>query len=103
MPKGAASNRLMLHWPALAVAYARTGRQDKAREILKVLENDWKKNAYVLALTDTELGRHDKAIALLETCLSSHDDRMVWIKVEPRFAPLRSDPKFQAIIANMNL
>ncbi len=91
---------------SMAVAYARTGHQDKSSESLKLLENKSKADtasAFLLAMADSDFGRTDKAIALLERCFGSHDDRMVWIKVEPQFDPLRSDPKFRSIIANMNL
>jgi DNA-binding winged helix-turn-helix (wHTH) protein/TolB-like protein/tetratricopeptide (TPR) repeat protein len=90
----------------LAVAYARTGQQAKANELLAYLESRAKtdsETAYRLALACSDLGRKEEAIRLLEGCLQAHDDRMVWLKVEPRLDPLRSDERFQALLRKMNL
>ena len=90
----------------LAIAYARTGNTSKATEILAQLETRAKTNseaAFRLAQAHAELGNADRAIALLQYCLKAHDDRMVWIKVEPRFESLRSDPRFQEILRQMRL
>jgi hypothetical protein len=54
-----------------------------------------------MALSD--LGRKEEAIHFLEGCLQAHDDRMVWIKVEPRFDPLRNDERFRTLVRAMNL
>ena len=43
----------------------------------------------------SDLGRKDQAIRLLEVSLEAHDDRMVWIKVEPRFDSLCDDVRFR--------
>jgi hypothetical protein len=34
---------------------------------------------------------------------SAHDDRTVWIKVEPRFDSLRDDDRFKALLRKMKL
>ena len=59
--------------------------------------------AYRLAMADSDLGRVNKAILLLQKCLEAHNDRMVWVKVEPRFDSLRNNPRFQEILRKMNL
>jgi len=58
---------------------------------------------YRLALAYSDLGRKDEAIALLKDCLTAHEDRMVWLKVEPRLDPLRDDPRFLQLLRKMNL
>lgn len=90
----------------LAVAYQRLGRNERSRRLLSALEESFPKDAYVayhLAMAYADLGNNAKAIELLELCLRARDDRLLWIKVEPRFVPLRDDPRFQAIIRKMNL
>ncbi|HYJ89731.1 MAG TPA: winged helix-turn-helix domain-containing protein [Pyrinomonadaceae bacterium] len=90
----------------LSSAYALNGQMDKAKETLKPLEENAKRNAeasYRLSLVYADLGRNDDAIRLLQKCLDARDDRLMWIKVEPRFDRLRDDPKFKEIIKKMNL
>ena len=56
-----------------------------------------------LAMACSDLGRKEEAIRLLKECLQAHEDRMVWIKVEPRFDPLRTDERFRTLLRKMNL
>jgi thioredoxin-like negative regulator of GroEL len=90
----------------LAVAYARTGQEAKSKELLAYLESRAKTNseaAFRLAMALSDLGHREEAIRLLEGCLQAHEDRMVWIKVEPRFDPLRNDERFRTLLRTMNL
>ncbi len=90
----------------LATAYHKTGQTDKTSEmrnrLKKMAEND-PKSLYFLALTDSEIGRTDEAIAALQKCLELREERMVWTKDEPRFADLRNDSRFQELLRKMNL
>jgi DNA-binding winged helix-turn-helix (wHTH) protein/TolB-like protein len=89
-----------------ALAYARTGQLDKAREIVAFIKQEATVNpaaAYRLATIYAALGRSDEAIALLERCYAVRDDRLVWLKVEPFFDSLRGDPRFQELLRRMNL
>jgi len=90
----------------LAAAYTRTGqvekRNEKLRQLQELAETD-SKALYSLAQNYSELGRASEAIAALERCFDLREERMVWLKVEPRFADLRNDPRFQAILRKMNL
>ena len=89
-----------------AIAYARTGQADKARGIIDRLKQEAARStetAFRLASINAELGRKDEAIALLEQCYAARDDRLVWLKVEPFFDSLRSDPRFQDLLRRMHL
>jgi tetratricopeptide (TPR) repeat protein len=85
----------------MAVALARLGRKDEAAAILKTLA-ETASQTYVppshLALVETALGNRGAAIAQLEAALSVRDARLVFLKVDPKWDDLRSDPRFQSIM-----
>lgn len=47
-----------------------------------------------LARIHTGLGEHDEALRWLEQCVSDRSESVLWLKVDPSFAPLRNDPRF---------
>lgn len=47
------------------------------------------------------LGRHDEALALLQRAIDQHSSRMLWLRVDPRVDPIRSDAKFQTLLAGI--
>lgn len=90
----------------LAIAYSQTRQDAKAKEMLDQLKRAATTDShalYRLAMVHAELGRREAAIAFLERALVEHDDRMVWIKVEPRFDSLRDDERFKALLRRMKL
>ncbi len=90
----------------LATAFFKTGQLNEAGKIrtrLKKMAETDPKSLYFLALSDSETGRIDEAVAALEECLDLREERMTWSKNEPRFAALESDPRFQEILRKMNL
>jgi len=91
---------------SLAIAYSRTGETAKAEVMLDHLKQKSKTSTealYRLAEVHGELGHKDEAIALLQKCLESRDDRMVWLKVETNFDSLRNEPRFRQILSQMSL
>ncbi len=90
----------------LAASYYKTGEIEKSDIILKQLEtlslND-SKALYSLAMNYAETGRHSDALAALEKCFDEHEERLVWIKNEPRFVSVRINVRFQNILKKMNL
>jgi tetratricopeptide (TPR) repeat protein len=89
----------------LGHAYAAAGRIAEARNSLEMLRA-LAKSQYVLpygfAMIHTGLGEYDEAIEWLE---KAYDERNLWmpfLQVEPRFDPLRSDPRFQDLVRRMN-
>lgn len=90
----------------LHAAYYKTNKHDKAGETLIRLETLAQKDTkalYSLAMNYAELGRTDEAIVNLERCLSEKEERVVWMKVEPRFESLKDDIRFQQFIKKLNL
>lgn len=90
----------------LATSCHRIGQADKRDETLRQLKELAKSDSkalYSLAENYAELGRFDEALAALERCFEVREERMIWVKVEPRFANLKDDPRFQEILRKMNL
>ncbi len=90
----------------LAAAYALNGQKEKAEPIIRVLAGEAEHSgeaAYRLSLDYADMRRNDEAITCLQKALDTRDDRLMWIKVEPRFDHLRGDARFQDILKQMNL
>ncbi|HET9983961.1 MAG TPA: BTAD domain-containing putative transcriptional regulator [Longimicrobiales bacterium] len=90
----------------LGQALALVGRIDEARDILRRLE-ERAATAFVahyhVAYVHTGLGDHDRAIDLLERAFDERAGAVYAIKGSFLFAPLRSHPRFRALLARMNL
>jgi TolB-like protein/Flp pilus assembly protein TadD len=59
--------------------------------------------AYYVALLETALGNRDAAIVELEAACEQRDPWLDTIGVDPRFAPLRIDPRFGSILNRLRL
>jgi len=72
----------------------------------RVKESEKKKTRYVspyyLAQFHVELGDNEAAIDELERGIEERDTAMIHVKEDPRFDPLRSNPRFTAIVQKMN-
>jgi len=73
------------------------------RERLRRLDRTRFVPAYSLALLDTGLGDRDSAFAELEAACEQRDPWLDTLGVDPRFAPIRSDPRFGAILNRLRL
>ncbi len=51
----------------------------------------------------TGLGDRAEAVAWLDKAYEERSSWLVWIKVEPRFDPLRAEPRFAALLSRMRL
>jgi predicted negative regulator of RcsB-dependent stress response len=50
---------------------------------------------YKLASIESRVGRHDEALATLETLLGiPFYVSPAWLRIDPNFAPMRGDPRF---------
>ncbi|MEP6703452.1 MAG: tetratricopeptide repeat protein [Acidobacteriota bacterium] len=58
---------------------------------------------YNIALVQNALGEQEKALDFLEKAFDEKDVRIVFLKVEPRWNDLRSDPRFIDLMKRMNL
>ncbi len=57
---------------------------------------------YNFALVYNALGQSDMALKYLEKAFAEKDVRMVWLKVEPKWNNLRSEPRFINLMKQMN-
>jgi len=91
------SNRVLM-----AAAKAQSGDKDAADRMLAELE-EASRNREIpgaqRAVLYTSLGNRTEAIRCLEQSVADHDSQDVaWIKVYPKWDPLRGDPRFEALV-----
>jgi Flp pilus assembly protein TadD len=85
----------------LGYALAKSGRRAEARaelEALLKLSAERYIPPYNFAMIYNGLGERDKTLAWLERGVEQRDPRMVFLKVEPKWNNLRSDPRFQDLM-----
>jgi DNA-binding winged helix-turn-helix (wHTH) protein/TolB-like protein/Flp pilus assembly protein TadD len=90
----------------LSSSYQKTHQTEKADETLRQLEQlaqSDTKALYSLAVNYAELGRTDDSVWALQKCYEQREERMVWLKVEPRLAKIRSDSRVQDLLARLRL
>jgi serine/threonine-protein kinase len=56
-----------------------------------------------LAVASLALGEKEQALDWLEKGYEDRNWWMPWLKVEPRFDPLRSEPRFQGLVRRVGL
>lgn len=92
---------------ALGYAYARSGQRDEAIKILNQLQERAKRGEYVLPLGIAwiyiGLGDKDQAFGWLDKSFEERSGGMRVIKTNPIYDPLRSDPRFTALLKRMRL
>jgi TolB-like protein/tetratricopeptide (TPR) repeat protein len=78
------------------------GREQAANEALHKLESDYTIGfAYQIAQVYAWRGNKDKAFEWLDRCLELHDAGLARLQYDPAVDPLRSDPRFAALVAKM--
>ena len=85
----------------LGYALAKSGKQAEARALLAELlkaSNERYVSLYNIALIYNGLGDRDQALAWLERGYEQRDQRMTFLKVEPKWNNLRGDPRFQDLM-----
>ena len=90
----------------LAYAYALSGRRGEAENNLAELQ-ELRKDQYIspgqLAIIYIWLGEKDKAFEYLEEANKFYDLNIMRLKVERRFDPLRSDPRFADLVRRIGI
>jgi tetratricopeptide (TPR) repeat protein len=88
----------------LGNAYARAGRTAEARAILPKLKDHIDKTGigrYEIALVYAGLKENDNAFDWLEKAYQARDKGLTYLKIDPCMDPLRSDPRFQSLVARV--
>jgi TolB-like protein/Tfp pilus assembly protein PilF len=88
-----------------ASAIAAAGQRAEAEALLQTLQQLAKQRwvcPYELGTTYLALGDKDQALRELKNAYQAHSICMVWAKDDPRLDPLRSEPRFQAILQRMS-
>ena len=91
---------------ALARAYALAGKREEAKKRLAELL-ELSKQRYVspgsIGLIYAALGDKDQAFTWLDKAVEAYDLVTARLKVDSRFDPLRSDPRFPDLVRRVGL
>jgi DNA-binding winged helix-turn-helix (wHTH) protein/Flp pilus assembly protein TadD len=88
---------------ALAHALAIAGRRVEAEILMEQLKGMRGVSRYWLAIVNTALGASDAAFESLQEACKNREAWLVWLKVEPRYDPLREDPRFPRLLRRIGL
>jgi len=89
---------------SLGHAYALSGRQDAARNVLEELQRQSRSSyvpPYNIAMIYAALGEKDHALDWLEKGYEARDVHMIFLKVDPKWDSFRTDSRFQNLLERM--
>jgi tetratricopeptide (TPR) repeat protein len=98
---GGASN---MRRASLGHMYGVAGKAAKARGILAALSEAATQRyvpSYWFALVYTGLGEHEQALSYLERAYVERSTVLAYVRIDPRLAPLRTEPRFVALTARL--
>ena len=86
-----------------AISHYNLANYDDVNQITKILKvhssyNGGGSPSFFLAMIYAQIGEIDTAFEWLENAYEDHEVEMYWLKVEPPFEPLHSDPRWQEIL-----
>jgi len=88
-------------WMLFAYAHGRAGHKSEAQKFVRKLEAE-KSRRYVdsakLVIANLGLGDHEQALKWFEKGFSERSTALVWLKVDPVYDPLRSEPRFASLL-----
>lgn len=91
---------------AIGHVYGTQGKTQEARAILSRLDSRRQSEyvtAYAIALVYASLDQRDSAFAWLDRGVVERTHWMVWLRRDPRWAPIRKDPRFAALARRLRL
>jgi eukaryotic-like serine/threonine-protein kinase len=91
---------------SLAHVYTSSGNRVEAQRILSKLSELSKQryvNPYFFAVVYAGLGQKDQAMKWLGKAVEDRSVMLLWLKIEPRFKALHSDPRFQNLLQRVHL
>jgi len=90
----------------LGYAYAVSGNQIQARQILDEFTRRASRQYFpslAFAIVYTGLGDKDRAFEWLSKAVDERGQTVSWLKVNPLWDSVRSDPRFTDLLRRMNL
>jgi TolB-like protein/Tfp pilus assembly protein PilF len=90
----------------LAAAYGRAGRKGEAMPLLREMIAKARRSpgeSFKIALVYASMSERDSAFEWLEKAFAEHDTFLPWLNSDPDFDPLRSDPRFDALIRRIGI
>ncbi|MGH2523617.1 MAG: tetratricopeptide repeat protein, partial [Anaerolineales bacterium] len=100
------ASRSPYYLASLGHTYAACGRTREAEGVLHELEELARTtyiSPYYRALVELGLGRKEETLHWLERAFEDRANLLVWLHVDSRFDPLRSDPRFQDLLRRIGL
>ena len=91
---------------ALGHAYGASGNRSEAEKVLVKLTEQSKKqyvSPFYVAIVYVGLAENNKAIDWLEKAYADRSNAIIFSKVDPQLDPLRSTPRFQALLHRLAL
>jgi TolB-like protein/Flp pilus assembly protein TadD/predicted Ser/Thr protein kinase len=102
----ALDRRSPVYLAALGHAYAAAGRRGGAQKVLARLIKLSQQSYvpyYEMAVVYADLGDKQQALASLHMACEGQSGRLYFLKLDPRFDPLRLDPKFEDLLRCVGL
>jgi serine/threonine-protein kinase len=90
----------------LVRALAALGEQEEANAILDRLEQQATKGylrAEIVAMGYAAVGKLDRAFASLNEALAARSAGLIYLHIDPAYAPLRGDPRFAELVKSIGL
>lgn len=100
------TGRSMAALALLGEVYGRAGEPAQARRLLEEIRSSSQRTyvpAFYFALVYVGLGDRDEAFRWLDKALAERSDFMVYLNVHAGLDPLRSDPRFAALVRRVGL
>jgi serine/threonine-protein kinase len=91
---------------AVGHVYGTQGRRQEALATLTRLDSLSRHEyvtAYAVALVHASLGQRDSAFAWLDRGVAERTHWLVWLRRDSRWAPIRSDPRFETLARRLKL
>ena len=86
---------------ALAIAYAKIGRPNDARQVFDSLQMESDRllvPRYIVAKFYVAMGEKDRAFQLLDEAIAENSVFVTWLKVDPELDDLRNDSRFGSLL-----
>ena len=88
-------------WMLFAYVHGRAGHKSEAQKFLRKLEAERSRryvDASKLVMAYLGVGDNEQALKWFEKGFSERSTALVWLKVDPVYDPIRSDPRFASLL-----